>query len=76
MATVKASELREKSLDELKTREQTLREQVFKLRFQKATGQSENPQRIALVRRELARVLTVMREKAAGASPAPTKGRP
>ena len=76
MARVKASELREKSLDELKTREQTLREQVFKLRFQKATGQSENPQRIALVRRELARVLTVMREKAAGASPAPTKGRP
>jgi large subunit ribosomal protein L29 len=76
MARVKASELREKSLDELKTQEQTLREQVFKLRFQKATGQSENPQRIALVRRELARVLTVMREKAAGASPAPTKERP
>jgi large subunit ribosomal protein L29 len=76
MARVKASELREKSLDELKTQELTLREQVFKLRFQKATGQSENPQRIALVRRELARVLTVMREKAAGASPAPTKGRP
>jgi large subunit ribosomal protein L29 len=75
MGQVKASELREKSLEELKTQEQTLREQVFKLRFQKATGQSENPQRIGLVRRELARVLTVMREKSAGAPPAPTKGR-
>ena len=76
MAQVKASQLREKSLDELKTQEQTLREQVFKLRFQKATGQSENPQRIGLVRRELARVLTVIRERSAGSSPAATKGRP
>ena len=50
MGQVKASELREKSLDELKAQEETLREQVFKLRFQKATGQSENPQRIGLVR--------------------------
>lgn len=75
MGQVKASELREKSLDELKAQEETLREQVFKLRFQKATGQAENPQRIGMVRRELARVLTVMREKSAGAAPAPTKGR-
>lgn len=74
MGQVKASELREKSLDELKAQEQTLREQVFKLRFQKATGQAENPQRIGLVRRELARVLTVMRERA-GAPPDQTKGR-
>ncbi|MEK7283754.1 MAG: 50S ribosomal protein L29 [Acidobacteriota bacterium] len=76
MAQVKASQLREKTLDELKSQEQTLREQVFKLRFQKATGQAENPQRIGLVRRELARVLTVIRERSAGSSPAATKGRP
>lgn len=76
MAHVKASRLREKTLDELKSQEQTLREQIFKLRFQKATGQAENPQRIGLVRRELARVLTVIREKTAGASPAATQGRP
>jgi large subunit ribosomal protein L29 len=76
MAEVKASQLREKTLDELRTQEQTLREQVFKLRFQKATGQAENPQKIGLVRRELARVLTVIREKTAGTPPAPTQGRP
>jgi large subunit ribosomal protein L29 len=74
MAQVKANQLRENNLDELKTREQTLREQIFKLRFQKATGQSENPQKIALVRKELARVLTVIREKSAGES-SPAAGR-
>lgn len=63
MPQVKASQLREKTVDELKTREQTLREQIFKLRFQGATGQAENPTRIRLVRRELARVLTVLRQK-------------
>jgi large subunit ribosomal protein L29 len=74
MAQMKAIQLREKTVDELRTQEQTLREQIFKLRFQKATGQSENPQRIALVRKELARVLTVIREKTAGAS-SPAIGR-
>jgi len=76
MAQVKASQLREKTLDELKTQEETLREHIFKLRFQKATGQAENPQRIGLVRRELARVLTVIRERSAGPGPVPGQGRP
>ncbi len=71
MARVKASQLREKTLDELKTQEQTLREQIFKLRFQQATGQAESPQKIRLVRKELARVLTVIRERAAAAPAAP-----
>ncbi|PYS97380.1 MAG: 50S ribosomal protein L29 [Acidobacteria bacterium] len=66
MPQVKARQLREKSVEELRTQEETLREQIFKLRFQKATGQSENPQRVSLVRKELARVLTVLREKEAG----------
>jgi len=57
--------MREKSVDELREQEKTLREQIFKLRFQKATGQAENPQTIALVRKELARVLTVLTEKQA-----------
>ena len=75
MPQVKASRLREKSVDELKTQEQTLREQIFKLRFQKATGQAESPQKIRFVRKELARVLTVIREKTAGAnSPAAGRG--
>jgi large subunit ribosomal protein L29 len=64
---VKARQLREKSIDELRQQESDLREQVFKLRFQKATGQAENPQRIWLVRKELAKVLTVIREKSAAA---------
>ena len=75
MAQAKASLLREKSLDELKAQEQTLREQIFKLRFQKATGQAENPQRIRLVRKELARVLTVIHERTAVATQAPPQGR-
>jgi large subunit ribosomal protein L29 len=74
MPQVKASLLREKSVEELKTQEQTLREQIFKLRFQKATGQAESPQKIRLVRKELARVLTVIHEKTAGA-PSPPAGR-
>jgi len=74
MPQVKANQMRDKSVDELKTREQTLREQIFKLRFQKATGQAESPQKIALVRKELARVLTVIREKTAGAAAPGTGG--
>jgi large subunit ribosomal protein L29 len=64
---VKARILRDRTVDELRQQEGTLREQIFKLRFQKATGQAENPQRIALVRKELARVLTVLREKQSAA---------
>ena len=63
MPQVKAEQLREKTVDELRQQEDTLREQLFKLRFQKATGQGENPQKIGFVRKDLARVLTVIREK-------------
>ncbi len=63
MAQVKAAQLRDKTVDDLLRQEDTLRERIFKLRFQKATGQTENPQKIWLVRKELARVLTVLREK-------------
>lgn len=65
MPQVKASQLREKTVDELKQQEETLREQIFKLRFQKATGQAESPQKISMARKELARVLTVIGEKSA-----------
>jgi large subunit ribosomal protein L29 len=66
MARVKASQLRDKTVDDLMVQEKTLREQIFKLRFQAATGQVENPGRVRLVRKELARVLTVLREKTPG----------
>ncbi|HKQ96716.1 MAG TPA: 50S ribosomal protein L29 [Candidatus Polarisedimenticolia bacterium] len=67
MAQVKARQLRDKTVQDLRDQESQLREQIFKLRFQKATGQAENPQRIVLVKKELARVLTVIREKSAEA---------
>jgi large subunit ribosomal protein L29 len=68
MPQVKADTLREKTVDELRRQEETLREQLFKLRFQKATGQGENPQKIGFVRKDLARVLTVIREKSGAGS--------
>jgi large subunit ribosomal protein L29 len=71
MPQVKARQLRDKTVDELRQQEETLREQIFKLRFQAATGQAENPQRIWNVRKELARVLTVLSEKTSGAGPTP-----
>ena len=60
---MKASELREQTMDELRDRESELSEQLFALRLQKVTGQLENPVKIGSVRRDLARVLTVIGEK-------------
>jgi large subunit ribosomal protein L29 len=71
MPQVKARQLREKTVDELRHQEETLREQIFKLRFQAATGQAENPQTIWRARKELARVLTVLREKVPEGGQAP-----
>jgi len=74
MGQVKARQIREKSVDDIRQQEHDLREQIFKLRFQKATGQAENPQKITLARKELARVLTVLREKAAEAGEGGPRG--
>jgi len=60
---MKAQEYREQSVEELKQREVELADQLFALRLQKVTGQLENPSKIRAARRDLARVLTVMREK-------------
>ena len=57
------NELRDKSNDELITRERELREQLFKLRFQRATGRMENPMKIREVRREIARIKTLINER-------------
>jgi large subunit ribosomal protein L29 len=57
-------QLREKSVDELHTRERELSEQLFKLRFQRATGRMENPSKMRQVRREIARIKTLLSEKA------------
>ena len=60
---MKAAELREQTEEELREKERELAEQLFALRVQKVTGQLERPSKIAQVRRDLARVLTVLREK-------------
>jgi large subunit ribosomal protein L29 len=60
---MRASELRHKTETELTELDKELSEQLFALRLQKVTGQLENPSRIGDVRRDLARVLTVMNEK-------------
>ena len=59
----KPSELRKMTVDELKQEEANLRKELFNLRFQKVTGEIENPMRIKQTRKDIARVLTVMTEK-------------
>jgi len=60
---MRGKELRERSDDELRKSLGDLEEQLFKLRFQKSTGQIENPQKIREVRKNIARVQTVMNER-------------
>ena len=55
--------LRDKSVDELRNREKDLREQLFKLRFQRATGRVENPMKMREVRREIAQIETLINER-------------
>ncbi|MEW5804833.1 MAG: 50S ribosomal protein L29 [bacterium] len=63
---MKVKELREYSDEELGQKEADLREELFKLRFQAASGQLENFMRIRHVRKDIAKVLTVYRERLAG----------
>ena len=60
-----AQELRNKSLDELKEELANLKKEAFNLRFQQATGQIENTAQMRSVKRDAARVKTVLNEKAA-----------
>ena len=65
MASRKALKtLRDKSETELRARERDLREQLFKLRFQRATGRMENPMKMRQVRREIAQIETLLNERA------------
>ncbi|MCR9146566.1 MAG: 50S ribosomal protein L29 [Rhodobacteraceae bacterium] len=63
-----ATELRDKTPDQLREELATLKKEQFNLRFQAATGSLENPARIRLIRRNVARVKTVLNEKAASAA--------
>jgi large subunit ribosomal protein L29 len=60
---MKASELRENSIEELKKEESKIREEIFKLNLRKGLEQLDNPKRIRSLRKDLARVLTVINEK-------------
>ena len=60
---MKASELKEKAIDDLERTERELYDQLFKLRFQVATNQIENPGKVREVRKDLARVKTVLSMK-------------
>lgn len=63
-----AQELRDKTPDQLREQLTALKKEAFNLRFQQATGQLENTARMRAVRRDAARVKTVLNEKAAQAA--------
>ena len=67
---MKVNEIREMSADELNQKLASLKEELFNLRFQAATGQLENPGRIRSVKRDIARIYTVLRERELGIRPA------
>ena len=60
---MKAREFREMSVDELQSRETELKDQLFKLRFQHALGQLENALKLKNIRRDIARLKTILKEK-------------
>jgi large subunit ribosomal protein L29 len=62
------AELRNKTPDELKEQLVQLKKEAFNLRFQQATSQLENTARVRIVRRNIARVNTILNEKAAAAA--------
>ncbi len=66
---MKAEELRDMSVEDLEAEALNLSEQLFKLRFQLATGQLENVRRVREARKDLARVKTVLNEKHRVATP-------
>jgi large subunit ribosomal protein L29 len=66
-----AGELREASDDELQTQLREAKEELFNLRFQMATGQLDNNRRLRTVRRDIARIYTILRERELGLSVAP-----
>jgi large subunit ribosomal protein L29 len=65
---MKAAEFREKTPDQLRDELVRLKKEAFNLRFQQATGQLESTARMKLVRRDAARVKTLLNEKAAAAA--------
>ena len=61
----KIAELRDLSLEELRAKQKDLDDQLFRMRIQKSMGQLETPLKVRAVRRDLARVKTLVKEKSA-----------
>ncbi len=72
-AGVKPAELRELSEEELIAKLREAKAELFNLRVQGATGQLDNHRRLQVVRRDIARIYTIMRERELGLSAAPTE---
>ncbi len=60
---MKANELREKSSDELKTMEKEYKKKLFNLNFQKVMGQLQNPMKVKEVKKDIARIKTILKER-------------
>ena len=60
---MKVEEIRELTADDLKTKVKELDDQLFRLRIQKSMGQLETPVKLRLVRRDLSKIKTVLRER-------------
>jgi len=60
---MKQSELKDKNVDQLNEQLSSLKKEAFNLRFQKASGQLENTARVRVVRRSIARILTILSSK-------------
>jgi|ADurb_Oil_01_Slu_FD_contig_51_2129210_length_288_multi_2_in_0_out_0_1 large subunit ribosomal protein L29 len=66
--TMDTKNLHELTIDELQEKHRQYKEELFNLRFQNAVGQLKNTSRISAVRKTIARILTVVREKQQGTS--------
>jgi len=60
---MKASELRELSEEELENKEKELKDQLFKLKIQHSLGQLDNPMKMKLIKRDIARIKTILNER-------------
>ncbi len=63
---MKIRELKELSADELRAKEAELRDQLFKLRFQKSLGQLDNPLKLKGVKKDIARIKTLLNQTGKG----------
>ncbi|MBS3818684.1 50S ribosomal protein L29 [bacterium] len=60
---MKAREFREKSKEELINQEEELKDQLFKLKFQHSLGQLENPMKLKNIKRDIAKIKTILKEE-------------